>query len=110
VSVLEIARIRIRPGSGAGFADGSRSALRVLADSGALSCRAFQCHERADEFVFLIEWESVDAHLEFRQTPAFGEYRKWIQEYFEGPPEFAHYEMRVALPPTGSRSNPPAIG
>ena len=49
--------------------------------------------ERSDlGFVLLVEWDSVEAHLEtFRGSERFGRWRAIIGEYFAGPPVVEHY-------------------
>jgi len=60
---------------------------------GAIAVRAYRCVEEPDAFVFEIEWESVEAHLAYRETPGFATYRGHIADLLGGAPEFAHWAL-----------------
>ena len=50
------------------------------------------CIERADSYLLLVWWTSVEAHMKgFREAPAFIEWRTLLGPYFAAPPEVHHY-------------------
>jgi quinol monooxygenase YgiN len=48
--------------------------------------------EAPERFVLLVEWESIEAHLDnFRATERFTTWRGLIGPYFDGPPRVEHF-------------------
>jgi quinol monooxygenase YgiN len=48
--------------------------------------------ETPDRFVLLVEWDSVDAHVQnFRETDRFDQWRGLIGPFFAGPPRVEHF-------------------
>ena len=90
--VLEIADIRVRPGSEADFLAAFRGVREVLDTAeGCRSVRMTQGIESPDRFVLLVEWDSVEAHEQnFRATDRFGTWRGAISPFFAGPPHVEH--------------------
>lgn len=91
--VLEVATIRVAPGSADAFTTAYHQARHLPAESpGCRSVRMTRGVESPDTFVLLIEWDSVEAHDEnFRQTGRFAQWRAVIGPYFAEPPHVEHY-------------------
>jgi heme-degrading monooxygenase HmoA len=91
--VLEIAIIDVRPGQEDAFATAYATARPIVATTpGCRSVRMTRGIESPSRFVLLVEWDSVEAHLEtFRGSDRFGRWRAIIGEYFAGPPLVEHY-------------------
>jgi heme-degrading monooxygenase HmoA len=90
--VLEVGLVDVLPGSESAFLESYRAVRHSLADSpGALSVRMTQGVESPSRFVLLVEWESVDAHLRFRASEAFGVWRRGVGPHFAGPPHVEHF-------------------
>ena len=91
--VLEVALIDVTPGQEAAFAAAYRQAHSILAGTpGCLSIRMTQGIESPTRFVLLVEWESVEAHLDnFRATDRFGQWRGLIGPHFATPPLVEHF-------------------
>jgi heme-degrading monooxygenase HmoA len=91
--ILEIALIDIRPGQEDAFAAAYGRARHLVATTpGCRSVRMVRGIESPSRFVLLVEWESIEAHLEtFRGSDRFGRWRAIIGEYFAGPPVVEHY-------------------
>ncbi|WP_250030556.1 antibiotic biosynthesis monooxygenase family protein [Paractinoplanes maris] len=91
--VLEVALIDIIPGSEGAFAAAYKSAHPILAGTpGCRSVRMTRGVESPSRFVLLVEWESVEAHLEnFRNSERFPQWRDRIGEFFAKPPLVEHY-------------------
>jgi heme-degrading monooxygenase HmoA len=90
--VLEIADIRVRPGSEAEFIAAFREVREVLdSTDGCRAVRMTQSVESPDRFVLLVEWDSVEAHEQnFRATERFGKWRGAIGPFFAAPPHVEH--------------------
>jgi len=41
--------------------------------------------------LLLVEWDSLQAHLTFKETTAFGEFVGLVKEFFAAPPGAVHY-------------------
>ena len=91
--VLEIAIIDVRPGQEDAFAAAYARARHLVGTTpGCRSVRMTRGIESPSRFVLLVEWDSVEAHLEtFRGSDRFGRWRAIIGEYFAGPPLVEHY-------------------
>lgn len=96
--VLELALIDVYPGQEDDFAAAYRTARSIVASTpGCRSVRMTQGIESPSRFVLLVEWDSVDAHVEnFRNTDRFTQWRGHIGPYFAGPPTVEHF---IDLPP-----------
>jgi heme-degrading monooxygenase HmoA len=91
--VLEIALIDVRPGQEDAFATAYARARPIVATTpGCRSVRMTRGIESPSRFVLLVEWDSVEAHLEtFRGSDRFVRWRAIIGEYFARPPLVEHY-------------------
>jgi heme-degrading monooxygenase HmoA len=91
--VLEVALIDVQPGQEDAFAEAYRKGHEVLASTpGARSVRMTRGIESPSRFVLLVEWDSVEAHLEnFRNTDRFTTWRGLIGPYFAQPPLVEHF-------------------
>jgi heme-degrading monooxygenase HmoA len=100
--VLEVALIDIQEGREEEFAAAYAKAVHLVTTTpGCRSVRMTQGVESPSRFVLLVEWESVEAHLDnFRATERFVEWRGLIGSYFDGAPRVEHF---VDLPETLSR-------
>jgi quinol monooxygenase YgiN len=89
--VLEVALIDVTDPDA--FAAAYLGAREVLATTpGCRSVRMTRGVESAQRFVLLVEWDSVEAHLEnFRASDRFGRWRAAIGPYFAGPPRVEHF-------------------
>ena len=91
--VLEVALIDVLPGSEDDFAAAYAKAREILIGTlGCQSVRMTRGVETPERFILLVEWESVDAHLDnFRATERFTTWRGLIGPYFDGPPRVEHF-------------------
>jgi len=96
--VLEVALIDVRPGREDAFASAYVQARHLVETTpGCRSVRMTRGVESPSRFVLLVEWDSVEAHLEnFRATDRFGRWRALIGEHFAAPPVVEHFtDVRV---------------
>jgi heme-degrading monooxygenase HmoA len=91
--ILERAMVEVRPGTGTAFeAAVGRGAPIVAASPGFMSLALHRCIERADRYLLLIEWETVEDHtVGFRGSDAFPRWRAEIGPYLDGDPDVEHY-------------------
>jgi heme-degrading monooxygenase HmoA len=90
--VLEHAVITVRPGTHREFEAALAEARRFIAASPGF--RTLALHrgvEHEDEYVLLVEWDTLDDHLTgFRGSEAFTEWRALIGPFFASPPVGTH--------------------
>ncbi len=91
--VLEVGLIDVQAGQEDQFAAAYAQARGVLAGTpGCRSVRMTHGIESPTRFVLLVEWDSVEAHLEnFRNTDRFTTWRGLIGPYFANPPLVEHF-------------------
>lgn len=94
--ILEIADIRIQPGKQAEFdAAILRGIQQVIS-----TAKGFQGYkinkgiESPERYVLMIFWETLENHtIDFRQSPAFAEWRSIVGPYFAAPPTVEHFTL-----------------
>jgi heme-degrading monooxygenase HmoA len=91
--VLEVALINVIAGQEDEFVTAYHKVREVLTSTpGCRSVRMTQGVESPSRFVLLVEWDSVDAHLDnFRATDRFATWRGLIGPYFDGAPNVEHF-------------------
>jgi heme-degrading monooxygenase HmoA len=91
--VLEVALFDITPGQEDAFAAAYRQGHAILTDTpGCRTIRMTRGIESPSRFVLLVEWDSVDSHLDnFRATNRFTQWRALIGPYFASPPVVEHF-------------------
>ncbi|MEN3304484.1 MAG: hypothetical protein V7603_686 [Micromonosporaceae bacterium] len=91
--VLEVALIDVLAGQEEQFAAAYGKAREVLVSTpGCRSARMTRGVESPSRFVLLVEWDSVEAHLEnFRATERFTAWRGLIGPHFDGAPRVEHF-------------------
>jgi len=94
--ILELADIRIQPGKQAEFeAAIERGAREVIVK--AKGCLGYKVHkgiESPERYVLTVFWETLENHtVDFRQSPAFQEWRAIVGPYFAAPPVVEHFTL-----------------
>ena len=94
--ILEIADIRIQPGRQAEFdAAIQRGVVEVIAK--AKGYRGYKINkgmESPERYVLMVFWETLENHtLDFRQSPAFAEWRAIVGPFFAQPPAVEHFTL-----------------
>jgi heme-degrading monooxygenase HmoA len=91
--VLELALIDVQEGREDEFAAAYARAYPLVASTpGCRSVRMTRGVETPGRFVLLVEWDSIDAHLDnFRATERFQQWRALIGPYFDGAPRVEHF-------------------
>ncbi|MBO0868219.1 MAG: antibiotic biosynthesis monooxygenase [Micromonosporaceae bacterium] len=91
--VIEVAQFDIVPGQEEDFAAAFGQARDLL--TGTVGCRTVRMTrgiESPSRFVLLVEWDSVEAHLEnFRGSQRFTTWRGLLGPYFASAPQVEHF-------------------
>jgi heme-degrading monooxygenase HmoA len=91
--ILEVADIRIRPGTQAEFDVAIQSAVTSVL-SKAAGFRGYKINrgiESAERYLLMVFWETLESHTEFRGSPAFAQWRAIVGPYFAMPPSVEHF-------------------
>jgi heme-degrading monooxygenase HmoA len=94
--ILELADIRIQPGKQQEFdAAIQRGVEQVIAKAkGFKGYKVNKGIESPDRYVLMIFWETLENHtVDFRQSPAFAEWRGIVGSYFAAPPVVEHFTL-----------------
>ncbi|SHK01889.1 Quinol monooxygenase YgiN [Aureimonas altamirensis DSM 21988] len=87
---VEIAEIEVTDPSG--FEDAVRQAEPLFL--AAKGCHGLSLHrvvENPDVYRLIVKWETVENHtVDFRQSDAFGEWRRLASPFFRVPPTVTH--------------------
>ena len=90
--VLEVALLDVKPGTEDAFAASYAQARTLVSDTpGCRSMRMTRGVETPTRFVLLVEWDSIDAHQEFRDSDRFPQWRGLIGPHFAQPPHVEHF-------------------
>lgn len=89
--IQEIARIEVKPGEEAALEAGAAAALPLFRRAaGCHAMRLNRSYESPGRYWLIIAWESVEAHLAFRETEDFLEWRRLVGSSFAEPPLVEH--------------------
>ncbi|WP_295526510.1 antibiotic biosynthesis monooxygenase [uncultured Pseudacidovorax sp.] len=94
--ILETADIRIQPGRQADFdAAIVRGLQTVIAKAkGFRGWRVVKGIESPERYLLQIEWETLENHtVDFRESPAFAEWRAIVGPFFAQPPVVEHFTL-----------------
>ena len=96
--ILELADIRIHPGQQQAFetalARGVDEAIRHA--KGFIGYRIEHGIDSPERYLLMIEWETLENHtIDFRNSPAFQEWRSIVGPFFASPPAVEHFSLLV---------------
>ena len=94
--ILELADIRIRPGQQAAFDEAIQRGL----DTVIAKAKGFEGYkinkgiENPERYLLQIFWATLENHtVDFRESPAFAEWRGIVGPFFASPPTVEHFEL-----------------
>lgn len=94
--ILELADLRIQPGKQADF----DIAIQRGIDQVISKAKGFNGYkinrgiESPERYVLMIFWETLENHtVDFRESPAFQEWRSIVGSYFTSPPVVEHFNL-----------------
>lgn len=94
--ILELADIRIQPGKQAEFDSAIQRGIdEVISKSkGFKGFKVNKGMESPERYILMIFWETLENHtVDFRQSPAFAEWRAIVGPYFANPPVVEHFTL-----------------
>ena len=99
--VLEHAVLQVVPGQEGAFEKAFAVARPIVAGSpGFRSLRLARCVEEESRYLLLVEWESLEDHVEgFRASPAYQQWRHLLHHFYDPFPTVDHYETVAVTPP-----------
>jgi len=94
--ILELADIRIHPGQQAAFDEAiQRGVETVIANAkGFEGYKVNRGIESPERYVLQIFWTTLENHTkDFRESPAFADWRAIVGPFFAQPPVVEHFEL-----------------
>jgi heme-degrading monooxygenase HmoA len=94
--ILELVDIRIQSGKQREFdAAIVRGVTEVISKAkGFCGYRINKGIESAERYVLMIYWQTLENHtVDFRESPAFQEWRSIVGPFFAGPPAVEHFTL-----------------
>ena len=92
--IPEVAPLKIRPGQAAEFERAFEEAERIIAGmAGYVSHELQRCLERADEYVLLVRWHTLEDHeIGFPKSPEYQEWKRLPHHFYDPFPAVSNYE------------------
>ena len=94
--ILELADIRIHPGQQASFdAAIQRGIAEVISKAkGFEGYKVNKGIESPERYILQIFWATLENHtIDFRESPAFADWRAIVGPFFAGPPTVEHFNL-----------------
>lgn len=94
--ILELADIRIQPGKQQEFDAAIQRGLDTVISKSKGFCgyKVNKGIESPERYILMIFWETLENHtVDFRQSPAFAEWRSIVGPYFAAPPVVEHFNL-----------------
>ncbi len=100
--ILELADFRIQPGRQAEFDVAIQHGLATVI-SQAKGYAGFKVNrgiESPERYVLMIWWQTLENHtVDFRESPAFAQWRAIVGPFFTQPPQVEHFELVAKAAP-----------
>lgn len=94
--ILELADIRIHPGKQAEFDAAIQKGIETVI-SKAKGFHGYKINkgiESPERYILMIFWGTVENHtVDFRESPAFQDWRALVGPFFASPPQVEHYTL-----------------
>jgi heme-degrading monooxygenase HmoA len=94
--ILELADIRIHAGQNAAFEEAIQHGLKTTIQ-GAKGFQGFKVNkgiESPERYLLQIFWDTLEDHtVEFRESPAFAEWRAIVGPFFACAPVVEHFDL-----------------
>ena len=94
--ILELADIRIQPGQQAAFDEAIQRAISTVISKakGFKGCQINKGIESPERYLLQISWDTLENHtVDFRESPAFAEWRAIVGPFFARPPTVEHFNL-----------------
>jgi heme-degrading monooxygenase HmoA len=98
--VLELAVLDVKPELVSGFeAAFLKASQHIAATPGYISHELQRCIEDENRYLLLVQWETLEAHMEgFRGSAGYQEWRSLLHHFYAPFPTVQHYEQVFSNP------------
>ena len=94
--IIEHALLSVTPGRAAEFEASIATSLPIIESAPAcFGAEVRRQHENESVYLLLIRWESVAAHMAFRASPLFAQWREWTHPFYAEPPSVTHFNEPI---------------
>jgi len=94
--ILELADIRVKAGTQDEFEAAIEKGVKEVIQK-AKGFKGYKINkgiESPERYVLMIFWQTLENHtVDFRQSPAFAQWRALVGPYFAGPPMVEHFGL-----------------
>jgi len=92
--ILEQAVLNVRPGQAAAFEQAFAEAQLIIASMpGYISHQLQRCIENPDQYLLLVEWQTLEDHTEgFRQSEPYLRWKALLHHFYDPFPVVEHYQ------------------
>lgn len=95
--VIEKVEIQVEASNSARFVDAMEEGLAILRSAkNAHSVELYNVVERPEVYFLLIQWASIDDHIEFTKTEPFGKIRNILGSFCSAKPIMEHLDIVAA--------------
>ena len=93
--ILEVAILNVRAGERVAFEQAFSEAQAIIASMpGYVAHQLLRCLETADQYLLLVQWQSLQDHIEgFRQSAQYQDWKRLLHHFYEPFPTVEHYEQ-----------------
>jgi heme-degrading monooxygenase HmoA len=94
--ILEVADFKIHPGQQAEFDVAIERGLAqiIIKSKGYIDHNVHKSIETPERYVLMIHWKTLENHtVDFRESPAFAEWRAIVGPFFAAPPHVEHFTL-----------------
>lgn len=94
MTILESARLDVRPGQEADFqAAFAQAQSSIRAVPGFIDLELRRCVETPNRYLLLVRWETLEAHtVGFRKGEHYPRWKELLHHFYDPFPEVEHYE------------------
>ena len=92
--ILETAVLDVKPGQTRDFEAAFGRAQRIISASpGYVSHELRRCIEKADRYLLLVRWRTLEDHTEgFRKSAPYQQWKQLLHHFYDPFPTVEHYE------------------
>lgn len=94
--ILEHAQLAVTPGRESQFEASMRAAFTII--ESAPHCHGAEVRRQVEDgsnYLLLVRWSSLEAHLAFRATERFEQWRALTHPFYASPPLVTHFDEPI---------------
>ncbi|TJY43879.1 antibiotic biosynthesis monooxygenase [Cohnella pontilimi] len=91
--ILEVATLKVKPGTSSDFESSFRKACKILtAAEGYIDHELHKCVEEADKYILLVRWNRLSDHtVTFRDSEGYQQWKALLHHFYDPFPTVEHY-------------------